>query len=84
MSDNKEFEAIKVLREEHIDDHNLIRLWIVKWKWGSSPVLEKRRIWIDKEGVERTRKAVGLNANDIIHISKIQDEVVKILEGEYK
>ena len=78
----REFESLKVLHEEHIDDHNLIRLWIVRWKWGKTPVLEKRRIWIDKEGVERTRKAVGLNKADVDYISKHQDEIVRILEGD--
>lgn len=82
MTEEREFESLKVLREEHIDDHNLIRLWIVRWKWGKAPVLEKRRIWINKEGIEKTRKAVGLSKADVDYISKHQDEIVRILEGD--
>ena len=76
-----EFEVLKVLKEEHKDEHNLIRLWIVKWNLGSEPVLEKRRIWIDKNGDENTRKAVGLNQADLNYIIEHQQEITRILQG---
>jgi hypothetical protein len=81
MSAEQEFTNLLTLREEHIDDHNLIRLWVVRWNWGNHPVLEKRRIWIDKEGVERTRKAVGMTKADVEYISEHQQEIISILEG---
>jgi hypothetical protein len=77
-----EFKVLKVLKEEHKDDHNLIRLWIVKWNMASRPVLEKRRIWIDKHGDENTRKAVGLSLEDVDYITQNQEEISRILKGE--
>jgi hypothetical protein len=79
-----EFECLKVLREDHKDDHNLVRLWIVKWSWSDTPVLEKRRIWIDKEGVEKTRKAVGLTKADVDYISENHQTITTILQEMHK
>jgi hypothetical protein len=82
MADDFEYECLKVLREEHKDDHNLIRLWIIKWSWSLAPVLEKRRIWIDKDGNEKTRKAVGLTIDDVNYIAEHHDMILGILQGD--
>jgi len=81
MSEEFSFKALKVLREEHTDDKNLIRLWIVCWGKGK-PVLEKRRVWIDVDGTEKPRKMVGMNNDDLKYIINNQETITSILQGD--
>jgi hypothetical protein len=81
MDEKFKFKPLKVLREQHNDENNLIRLWVVQWGSGT-PVLEKRRVWIDKDGTEKPRKMVGLDTDDLNYIVEHQYEIANILQGE--
>lgn len=82
MEEKFKFNALKTFREKHVDSKNLIRLWVVQWHSGK-PVLEKRRIWVDqKDGVEKPRKMVGMNIEDLNYIVEHQQEIADILKGE--
>ena len=81
MIQKREFQCLRLLREEHKDEHNLIRLWIVKWNFAKEPVLEKRRIWIDKHGVENTKRLTGFTQDDLLFIIEHQEEISKTLNG---
>jgi hypothetical protein len=79
---NFNFEIIETLRSDIIDEKNRIDLMVVAWERAGEPVLEKRRVYILKNGQFRLRKLVGMTARDIQYISEHADHIKEILNSE--
>lgn len=72
---------IKVLKTEPIGEYNRIDIRIVKWSNSVSPVLEKRRMWIDKEGKDVTQKLMGFDRDDLVFVLDNLVEIENLIKG---
>lgn len=60
---------------------NRYRLWVVQWTNGQFPVLEKRRIYVCKDGRERTYKQMGLSMSDMVCVADKWKEIQQALQS---
>jgi hypothetical protein len=79
---NFNFEIIETLRSDVVDEKNRIDLMVVRWERADEPVLEKRRVYILKNGQFRLRKLVGMTIRDIQYISDHAEHIKELLNSE--
>lgn len=76
---NFTFEVLKVLREEG-EGQQMTALQVVKWERAGAPALEKRRIYVTRDGQRRFRKLVGLSASDVAYVVQHALEIQALME----
>ena len=77
------YRLIREYKREKISEdnqHNYWVYWVVQWCQQPSPVWEKRRIYITKDGRTKTHKQGGLTLDDLKFIAEHQTEIVEDLQ----
>ena len=52
---------------------------VIKWDVASEPVVENRRIYVNKEGEANFRKTTGIGKRELLIIKDNIDEIVDLL-----
>lgn len=74
----KEFKRVPITGPTN--NGNFYVLWVVHWANASSPVFEKRRIYVRKDGITKTYKLAGLNYEDYSWLTENWTAVVEALQ----
>lgn len=74
----------EVIKELYYSRKHLLVLRVVSWD-GKAPVIEKRKLYIDKETHEiKHGRVMGLNKNDIDLIKENHAELSALMDGWIK
>lgn len=77
------YRLIKEFRREALNPDNTanqIVLWVIQWSGQTQPVLEKRRLYVKKDGVTRTYQLMGLNLTDLRYMAERFSEICEALQ----
>jgi hypothetical protein len=73
----KEFKRVPITGKTN--NGNFYVLWCVHWCNSETPVFEKRRLYVRKDGVTRVYKLAGLNYEDYSWLTQNWTAVVEAL-----
>jgi len=78
------YRLILGLRREPLSPGNFknqVVLWVVQWSSAIAPVLEKRRLYVLKDGTVRTYGQMGLTLEDWKYISEHWTSICEALQS---